>query len=137
MQGLYRETVGSHLFKQLYSVCGTRCIICVFIRVPTNLCFESLNFRSRHVHLNLPVALSSHLQLGLPSCVFPSCFLTKVLYAFLTFACMLHSPLTRITCGRRGQIIFLIYNLLRHSLTSCLLCLNISPVQRSLLMVLI
>ena len=35
--------------------------------------------------------LTSQLHLGLPSCLFPSCFPTKILYTFLTYSSKLHA----------------------------------------------
>jgi hypothetical protein len=48
---------------------------------------EPDQFSPHHPILNLrPILiLSSHLRLGLPSCLFPSDFLSKILYAFLFY----------------------------------------------------
>jgi hypothetical protein len=44
---------------------------------------EPGRFSPYHPILSLFLTLSTHLRLSLPNCLFPSSFLTKILYAFL------------------------------------------------------
>jgi hypothetical protein len=83
---LLQKLTVTQLVKKFPTFYGTRRIITVFIRsrhwsLSWARWIQSTTFH--HVFVRFILIVSSHLRLGLPSCLFPSDFRIKIFYAFL------------------------------------------------------
>ena len=92
---LLAKLTGSQLVKKFPAFYGTRRFINVFTTACHLPLFGARSIQSMPPHLpswRSILILSSHLCLGLPSGLFPSCFPTKTLYGHLPSPYMQHAP---------------------------------------------
>jgi hypothetical protein len=88
------------------NICGTWKFITMF----TTACHQSLPQarRIQSIPTNLILILFFYLCLGLPSCLLPSGFPTKILYVFLIFPIHIICPTHLILLNLVPQLIFLL-----------------------------
>ena len=85
---------GSQLLEKFPVLYGNRRFITAFTTAlhPSLSRTRSIQFMPHPIHWRSILILFSHLRLGLPSGLFPSCFVTKTLYEPLLSPYALHAP---------------------------------------------